>query len=119
MGLGETQGSPLLSIAFLYSSGSQRGRVIPSPHPHLLGASGNVWRCFWLSQLAEGGENYGIPRTETGDAAQHPAKHRTVPMTKYYLVHSVISAKVEKPYFREKRLGLAGIGASHSRGGIK
>lgn len=40
-------------------------------------------------------------------------------MTKYYLVHCVNSAKVEKPYFREKRPGLAGIGASHSRGGIK
>ena len=59
------------------------------------------------------GEATGTQSVEAADAAKHPARHRTASTTKDYLVHSVNSAEVERPHFREKRLGLAGtVGSS-------
>lgn len=51
----------------------------------------------------------GTQWVEAADAAKHPARHRTASVTKDYLAHSVNVAEVEKPHFREKRLGLAGM----------
>ncbi|XP_046935705.1 uncharacterized protein LOC124512262 [Lynx rufus] len=59
------------------------------------------------------GEATGTQSVEAADAAKHPARHSTASTTKDYLVHSVNSAEVERPHFREKRLGLAGtVGSS-------
>ena len=53
------------------------------------GGFSNVWRCFWLTQLA--GSATGSWWVEVRDVAKQPKMHRTAPVLK------VNSAEVEKP----------------------
>lgn len=73
MSYGFNKGLPSSRQKILSGSGSQPGVILPPR-----GTFGNAWRHL-VAQLVEGGQATGIWGPGGGDAATHPARHRTVP----------------------------------------